>query len=321
MRRPIYWFHGALLALCLGAPASVAFAASAEPPRLSLPLPPGPVTFVIYGDTRFTGEQGVANPQARRALVERIAAENPAAIFVGGDVVYRGNPGDDYATYRSETLEWARRKIPVFPALGNHELSGCEADEPEPCLENWWQAFAELRLRPYRWYSVSMGRDILTLVLDSAASLKPDSEQRVWFERQIAAADTHCKFILVVLHYPPVRDAVFPHGRDEAEIERYLSRQAASLHAKVIVVGSHVHNYERFSRNGIMYLVSGGGGAKPVPAFRMSGELSQLRTSVNFHYLRFRLENESLTCTMVRFDADQTGNAWSEPDRFEVSTH
>ena len=324
MKRPAHWLRGALLTLCLPLlPTAGSGESEEQPPRLSVPLPPGaPFTFVVYGDTRFTREESVANPIARRALVERIAAESPAAIFIGGDLIYRGNVVDDYATYRSETLDWARRKIPVFPALGNHEFSGCDADDTARCLENWWQAFPELKLRPYRWYSVSIGRDILTLVLDSAASLKPQSEQHLWLERQLAAADTHYRFILVVLHYPPVRDPVFPHGRDEAEIERYLSSQAPALHAKVIVVGSHVHNYERFSRNGIMYLVSGGGGAKPVPAFRMSGELSQLRTPVNFHYLRFRLENDRLTCTMVRFDAaDQSGNAWSEPDRFEVSTH
>jgi hypothetical protein len=87
----------------------------------------------------------------------------------------------------------------------------------------------------------------------------------------------------------------------------------------VIVVGSHVHNYERFERDGVAYLVSGGGGAKPVPVLRMSGELSQLKTSVNFHYLRFTLQRERLTCTMVRYDAsDKSGDPWNEPDRFEV---
>jgi hypothetical protein len=107
--------------------------------------------------------------------------------------------------------------------------------------------------------------------------------------------------------------------RDEKEIERYLSGKAGSLHARVVVVGSHVHNYERYKRGGVTYLVSGGGGAKPVPAVRMFGELSKLRTAVNFHYLRFVLENDRLTGTMVRFDADDvTGNRWTEPDRFEV---
>jgi hypothetical protein len=66
--------------------------------------------------------------------------------------------------------------------------------------------------------------------------------------------------------------------------------------------------------------VSGGGGAKSFPVFRMSGEQSRLKTSVNFHYLRFVLDGERLTGTMVRFDASgHGGDPWSEPDHFEVS--
>ena len=69
-----------------------------------------------------------------------------------------------------------------------------------------------------------------------------------------------------------------------------------------------------------MYVVSGGGGAKPVPAPRMFGELSHLRTGVNFHYLRLTLLGDRLTCVMVRFDPGKTGgaDAWTEPDRFEI---
>src|SRR5256884_1284445 len=136
---------------------------------------------------------------ARRALVGRIARENPAAILIGGDLVYEGSNPQDYDTYKSETIEWARRKIPVFPALGNHEFNGCNGDAA-PCLENWWTAFGALPLRPYRWYSVSIGSTVLAVVLDSDAPLKPGSEQREWLERQISTADPHVKFILIVLH-------------------------------------------------------------------------------------------------------------------------
>jgi hypothetical protein len=66
-------------------------------------------------------------------------------------------------------------------------------------------------------------------------------------------------------------------------------------------------------------LVSGGGGAKPVPVLRLFGELSKLDTAENFHYLRFRLEGKDLQGTMVRFDPERNGDAaWTEPDRFEV---
>jgi acid phosphatase type 7 len=301
-------------------PCRIVRAGVEDPPRFEVPFPGGgPLVFVVYGDTRFTQRMDVVNTTARRSLVDKIASEQPAAILIGGDLVYDGSDAGDYQTYRSETAQWSREKIPVFPALGNHEFKGC-TDEESVCLENWWNAFGDLSLRPHRWYSVAIGSNLLALVLDSDAPLKPGSEQRAWFEEQVAGAGAQVKFILIVLHYPPVRDPLFPRMRDEKEIARYLSRHASALRARVLVVGSHVHNYERYSRDGVMYVVSGGGGAKPVPAPRMFGELSHLRTGVNFHYLRLTLSDDRITCVMVRYDAAQAAGAaaWTEPDRFEI---
>jgi acid phosphatase type 7 len=301
-------------------PARTVRADADAPPRFEVASPGGgPLVFVAYGDTRFTQRVDVVNATARRALVEKIASEKPAAILIGGDLVYDGSDPGDYQTYRSETTAWSQEKIPVFPALGNHEFKGC-ADDASVCLENWWNAFGDLSLRPHRWYSVAIGSNLVALVLDSDAPLKPGSEQRVWFEEQIAGVSAAVKFILIVLHYPPVRDPLFPRMRDEKEIARYLSRHANSLRARVLVVGSHVHNYERYSRDGVNYVVSGGGGAKPVPAPRMFGELSHLRTGVNFHYLRLTVSDDRLTAVMVRYDAAKGADpsAWTEPDRFEI---
>ena len=63
------------------------------PPRLEVAVadPSAPLTFIAYGDTRFTQRDGVANAVARRALVARMASEKPAAIFIGGDLVYEGS--------------------------------------------------------------------------------------------------------------------------------------------------------------------------------------------------------------------------------------
>lgn len=314
------WRLSALLACRLSVPCSPALAVDA-PPRFHVAAPGDKLTLVVYGDTRFTQRESVADALARRALVAAIAGENPAAIFIGGDLVYQGDDPEDYATYASETAEWSRRKIPVFPALGNHEFSDCRPSRVDsPCLENWWAAFGALR--PWRWYSVAIGDLLLAIVLDSDTSLKPGSAQRIWLERQIrdADSDARLRFILVLLHYPPVRDPIFPRGGDEEQVQSYLSATAPGLRARVIVVGSHVHNYERFERDGVVYLVSGGGGAKPRPVLRMSGELSQLGTSVNFHYLRITLAGDRLIGTMIRFEATEgTSDPWSEPDRFEIS--
>jgi hypothetical protein len=295
-------------------------AVAQEPPRFEVPAPAagGPLTFITFGDTRFTRKEGnIVNPLVRRALVERIARENPAAVFIGGDLVFQGSDPDDYEVFRSETAAWAKEKIPVFPSLGNHEFKGCSQEEPDPCLENWWHTFPELR--PARWYSVSVGPTLLALLLDSDSAFRTGSPQRIWFERQVAAAGPQVAFIMVVLHYPPVRDPFYPRMLDEKEVARYFAKHAAALHQRVIVIGSHVHNYERYLRDGVTYLVSGGGGAKPVPAARLFGEQSKLHTSVNYHFVRFRLENEHLSGTMVRFEAtDPSGNGWTEPDHFEL---
>jgi hypothetical protein len=289
-------------------------------PRLEVAVadPSAPLTFIAYGDTRFTQRDGVANAVARRGLVARLASEKPAAIFIGGDLVYDGSNPADYEIYRTETAVWSQANIPIFPALGNHEFRGCDKDV-SPCLVNWWGAAAPSEVRSFRWYSVTLGPKILVLLLDSDSSLKPGSEQRTWFEQQITHSGSPVKFVFVVLHYPPVRDPIFPRAKDEKEIARYLSKHAHSLQARVVVVSSHIHNYERFRRDDVTYLVSGGGGAKPVPVLRMFGELSKLDTAENFHYIRFRLERGDLQGTMVRFDPGQNAEtAWTEPDRFEV---
>jgi hypothetical protein len=306
MRRPAVSYLPVLGALLLCATSQLVGATGGDtPPRFEVPAPTpeAPVTFVVYGDTRFSKRDDIVNAVARRALVSKIASEKPAAIFIGGDLVYQGSNPDDYETYRSETVEWSDQKTPVFLVLGNHEFSGCPHDVT-PCLKNWWQAADPYAPRPYRWYSVILGSTALALILDSDSALKPGSEQREWFERQISDADARIQFLLVMLHYPPVREPFYPSMRDEKEIVRYLSGKAGALHARVVVVGSHVHNYERYKRGGVTYLVSGGGGAKPVPAVRMFGELSRLRTAVNFHYLRLVLKNDRLSGTLVLFDAD-----------------
>jgi hypothetical protein len=122
------------------------------PPRLEVPVadPSAPLTFIAYGDTRFTQRDGVANAVARRALVARMASENPAAILIGGDLVYEGSNPEDYETYKTETAAWSLAEIATFPALGNHEFLGCGKDL-SPCLVNWWRAAAPSSVRSFRW--------------------------------------------------------------------------------------------------------------------------------------------------------------------------
>lgn len=323
MRRLPHWFLLlALLTAChVGrAPSPPPTTASAAPTfAVSDAELPSPLTFIVYGDMRFTspGETEASRPLARRALVEGVAAEQPAALFLTGDVPWHG-VSEDYAVYREETGGWRRQHLRVYPALGNHEFSHCsEAD----CLARWRAAFPELQGR--RWYSLALGSKVRAIALDSNASLLPGSEQRAWLEAQMSGLSGAVRVVLVLLHHPPVADPISGGGSgdhrvrpNEAALATYLEQKSRGLSARIVVVAGHIHNYERFAQGGVTYLVSGGGGAQPYPVERSDASLFKDPAFPNFHYIKFELEPRRLTARMLRLALNEDGTP--VPGRFEI---
>jgi len=285
--------------------------------------PAAPLTFVVYGDSRFTAasERVASVPAARQALVAAVAAEHPAAVLLTGDVPWHGGTVGDYEVYRAETAAWRALGLPVYPALGNHEFAQCAEAE---CLENWWSAFPALRGQ--RWYSVDLGPRLRAIALDSDASLEAGGAQRAWLDDELARLPSSTGFVVIYLHHPPVADAqqgvAADHNPRPNEIALADDLKAVAAHARVrfVVVGGHIHNYERHERDGIVYLVSGGGGARAYDVVRDAGDLYRGPGFPNFHYLRFTLEGAVLRGEMIRledFDAAAPGR-WQKRDAFEV---
>ena len=282
-----------------------------------------PLVIVGYGDTRFTSpdETTASSPRARQALIARIAADAPAAVFINGDLPWHGNTAD-YAVFAAETAEWRTRRLRIYPALGNHEFSQCEEAQ---CLGYWWDAFPELR--GHRWYSVALGRRFVGINLDSDTSLLPGSSQRNWLEQTLGQLPATVDFVLISLHHPPVtapqQGLMAGHNvrANEADLAEWLEHTQASRHARVIVSAGHVHNYERFARNGVTYLVAGGGGARPYPLERAADDLYQDSGFPNFHYVRFTLRGRVLKAEMVRLanPADEAPPEFEVKDRFEIT--
>jgi hypothetical protein len=307
-----------LVAVIFGAPARAA--ATFSVPDSSLPEP---LVLIAYGDTRFTepGETAASSPTARRALVRKIAAENPAAIFINGDLPYHGIAAD-YQMFRAETKIWRADQIRVYPALGNHELSACLASI---CLDRWWNAFPELRGR--RWYSVALGSRVLGIALDSDSTLLPGSEQSAWLQSQLASLDRAVRVVLIVMHHPPVADVqtvkLVDHNPrpNEQALAAFLKTAAAHSAARFIVSAGHIHNYERRSQDGVTYLVSGGGGATPYEVDRTPEDLYQNTDFPNYHYVRFELRGQILSGEMIRLEdyAAALPARWQIKDRFEIS--
>jgi hypothetical protein len=274
----------------------------------TLHAPPHGWTLIAYGDMRFTDPANTeaSNPRARRALIRRIAREKPDLLLLSGDVPYEGGNPRDWGVYRRETRLWRKERLRVFPALGNHEFYTKRWGERcvDACLENWWKAFPRLRHR--RWYSVRYGSAYL-ITVDSDLALTPGSRQARWVAGQLAHLPPQVRYVFVSLHHPPVADPAVEEKYhsvrpNEAAFARELEAAAAKIGAKIIVICGHIHNYERFERNGVVYLVSGGGGAHPYPVVRSAEDLYQNSDFPNFHYIRVDCERGQLRATMFRLD-------------------
>ena len=280
------------------------------------------VTVIAYGDQRFHDHSNflIANPKARVALVERIAQEKPDAIQMSGDVPYKGTDPADYDSFRDETKPWRDAHLRVYPALGNHEISGGE----QKGVEGWWAAFPELK--GMRWYSVALGDRIALIQLDSTSDLTPGSKQGQWLRAQLMALASSVDFVMISLHHPPVADIqthlhVDHNPRpNEIALRDFLSQVAPSMHAAIVVIAGHIHNYERSQVGGVTYLVSGGGGAEPYEVERTKQDLYQDTNFPNFHYVKFELEKDQLKATMFRLaDPGAKKLVWQEKDHFVIA--
>jgi hypothetical protein len=253
------------------------------------------VVVIAYGDTRFTDPANTTatNPGARHALIARIGDERPLAILVSGDLPWHGGSAGDYAVFRAETEVWRQRGLRVLPAIGNHEFAQCA---PTECL------LGNSVMSP------SIGATVHTLSLDSMMPLCAGTEQRLWLEHDLSALPSTVQFVLISLHHPPVADIqtrlrVDHNPRpNEIALAEYLKEVARSSPARFLVVAGHIHNYERFYQDNIVYLVSGGGGAVPYEVERTPPDLYQSNEFPNFHYVKLTVGGGRLKGEMFRLD-------------------
>jgi len=294
-------------------------AAQTEPVELQLQVST-PFHFVAYGDSRFHDPKDTeaANPVVRQALVKAIADTNPAFISFGGDIVYNGYDKDDWKVWDSETAVWREKKIPVYPALGNHDLHGDE----KVALANYFQRFPDLKNCLY--YS-ARAANTLMLALDSSLD-ETSGPQGQWLTQKLDHLPSDVDFVFIVLHHPPYTSSsdakIFGGGHSvrsqEQELAKMLEERQQNLRARIVVFSGHVHNYERHEHGGVTYFVTGGAGAHAYPVERAKDDPFQSK-EVNYHYIMVDVDRGSLKITMHRLDLTSGTAVWTEPDSVAIS--
>jgi len=279
-----------------------------------------PFQFIAYGDTRFHDPKDTkaANPPVRVALVQAIAGANPAFICFTGDIVYNGYDTNDWKIWDSETAVWREKNIPVYPALGNHDLHGDE----KIALGNYFQRFPDLKNS--RYYSVRAANTLL-LALDSSLD-ETSGPQGEWLNGKLDTIAADVDFVFIMLHHPPYTSSsdakMFGGGHSgrspEHKLAEMLEERQAHTRARFVVFSGHVHNYERHEHGGVTYLVSGGGAAHAYPIERGPDDPFQSK-EINYHYLLVEVDHQQLKITMNRLELNNGKAQWTQPDSVKIS--
>jgi len=279
-----------------------------------------PFHFVAYGDTRFHDPKDTeaSNPPVRVALVQAIAEANPAFICFTGDIVYNGYDTSDWKVWDSETSIWREKKIPVYPALGNHDLHGDE----KVALGYYFQRFPDLKGSLY--YSVSVA-NTLVLVLDSALE-EASGSQGQWLADKLDHVPADVDFVFLMFHHPPYTSSsdLKSHGgghsarAPEQALAKVLEERQAHVRYRIVVFSGHVHNYEHHEHGGVVYFVTGGGAAHAYPIDRAPDDPFQSK-EINNHYLLVEVDHQQLKVTMNRVDLASGKPVWTQPDSVTIA--
>jgi hypothetical protein len=279
-----------------------------------------PFRFVAYGDTRFHDPKDTeaANPPVRVALVKAIADVNPAFICFTGDIVYNGYDVNDWKVWDSETSIWRDKKIPVYPAVGNHELHG----DVTIAMGNYFQRFPDLKNS--RYYSVRAA-NTLALVLDSSLD-EAGGPQDQWLADKLDHVPPDVDFVFLMFHHPPYTSSsdlkAMGGGHSaratEQALAKKLEQRQAHARYRIVVFSGHVHNYERHEHGGVTYFVSGGGAAHAYPIERAADDPFQSK-EINYHYLLVEVDKQQMKVTMNRIDLTSGKAVWTQPDSVKIA--
>ena len=243
----------------------------------------------------FIGDAGTGDSK-QRAVAEQMLKANPQYVFLLGDNVYaEGSRRDIQSRFDDVYAALLIKGVVFHAALGNHDVTGCEANPLSPLPADTGAYVKEFRcnvpyhlshmpfgyVRSLRYYSVplpAINPLVEVFVLDSNTLkgsqskllLREDTAQLQWLDQALGASRARWK--IVTMHHPtqsPTTGAktIFfvPVGGGRTR-EFQLDQQLTPIlrkHRVDAVFAGHNHFYARMlPQEGIRYFVSGGGGRK-----------------------------------------------------------
>jgi 3',5'-cyclic AMP phosphodiesterase CpdA len=209
----------------------------------------GKFTFIVLGDNR-------SGDDIYRKLVSLAMERKPDFVVNTGDVIVTPGNKKEWAKF----WEMSRPiSVPYFLTVGNHD-----AHPKVPLSERTYKQQVDLPGNEL-YYSFVAGNSLI-IVLDS---FMDDQEKRItgeqfnWLEAVLVNSAQEHKFVF--LHHPLYTDPGKGHHAHDS-MDRYpesrnmLGALLAKYRVDAVFAG-HEHYYERRAVDGVLYIITGGGGA------------------------------------------------------------
>ena len=199
--------------------------------------------FVAYGDTRTRHD---VHGKVVEAILKYAA---PDFIVQTGDMVADGSDSSLWPTF-FDIERQLLRKAAYFPALGNHERND----------SFFYQFFGGKAYHSFNWgnaHFTVLDSDLPNVAPTEAARDAFWSEETRWLEDDLQKAQT-AEYRFIVAHHPPMT-AVAKRQNDNPHMKALMPL----LEKYKVTAGifGHDHNYQHYVKNGVHYIVTGGGGA------------------------------------------------------------
>jgi 3',5'-cyclic AMP phosphodiesterase CpdA len=238
----------------------------------------GKFSFVVVGDNR-------SGHEIYSKIVALIVERKPDFVVNTGDMIKA--PGNK----KEWTAFWEMSKpitAPYFLTVGNHDAYAKVRGSEETYKQQVDQPGNEL------YYSFTAGNSLF-IVLDSylaGEEKKIAGEQLAWLEGVLANSSR--KHVFVFLHHPLYTDpAKGQHANDSLDKYPENRDKLQALFAKhgvTAVFAGHEHYYHRRTVDGILHIITGGGGA-PLHAREEDGGFH--------HFIRMTIDGNSVAGEVV----------------------
>lgn len=243
-------------------------------------------TFIAYGDSRGDNNNPDFN-YYHEAVVNAMVSHNPRTFIVNvGDLTHNGAENLWQPQFFLPAKNIFKSNV-LYPVLGNHD----DSVEGRIFFADYFDVPAGSGSDFY--YSFNYGNTHF-IVLDTSQTYTNPSVQYTWLLDDLDSADAvSASWIIVIGHYPAYSSV--PSG-GTSEIKTDLVPLFETKRVAMYVCG-HDHFYERSYKDGVYYLLTGGGGASLVPPLQGSNPYTIYSEEV-FHHCLINMGQNGIIVTV-----------------------